>query len=243
MARCVGPHQIIEGDQIGEEFLRALRPDVSPLGPAINLESNDIEKMRRNSGATSTLQAVATGITATESQQIQSEATRRIKAMIRSNLASLLRKFLYRAHSLNLQFLDRPFTTSVKDAAGLQLFGQVTRQDLIIEPDIRMKLTTDLDFRPFKRKELLEMLDVYARLNATVPTTGKYFPPDALIQELATTYGMDPQKFNARDMLLESETRRATQNPDLQRRAMGEMVNNSEMAQMAATQAAQQMGL
>ena len=74
------PHQIIEGDGISDEFLRPLRPDMSPLGPAINLESNDIEKMRRQSGATSTLQAVATGITATESQQIQSEATRRLKA-------------------------------------------------------------------------------------------------------------------------------------------------------------------
>ena len=237
------PHQIIEGDQIGEEFLRALRPDVSPLGPAINLESNDIEKMRRNSGATSTLQAVATGITATESQQIQSEATRRIKAMIRSNLASLLRKFLYRAHSLNLQFLDRPFTTSVKDAAGLQLFGQVTRQDLIIEPDIRMKLTTDLDFRPFKRREMIELLDVFSRLEAGGQLGNRRIVPDPIIETLADTYGMDPRKFFAKEGLMEMETQRMTQDPNLQRKAMGEMVNGSEAAQVAAAQAAQQMGL
>lgn len=225
------PHQVINGDGITDEFLRPLRPDMSPLGPAVNMEAADIEKMRRQSGATTTLQAIATGVTATESQSIQSEATRRVKAMVRSNVASFMRKVLYRAHALNLQFLDRPFSARINHGDGYQIFGKVSREDQITNPDIRMKMTTDLDFRPFKRKELLEMLDIFSRLQKDGLLGQRRIIPDPIVEELAQTYGMDPRKFFSREGMIESETRRATQDPAVQAKAMQQVVQESPMAQ------------
>lgn len=232
------PHQIIEGDGISEEFLRALRPDMAGLPAAVNLEASDIEKMRRHSGATSTLQAVATGITATESQQISSESTRRLRAQVRANVASFLRKMLYRAHALNLQFMDNPVVAQAVASDGLQVFGHVTRQDLIINPDIRMKLPTDLDFRPAKRRELIELLDIFGRLQGTGMLGARKIVPDPIIEELAATYGMDPRKFFGREGLLEMETQRQMQNPATQAQAMQELVAQSPGAQQVLAGAA-----
>lgn len=231
------PHKIIEGDQISEEFLRALRPDLGGLAPAMNMEANDIDKMRKQSGATSTLQAVATGITATEAQQIQSEATRRLKAMLRSNVASLLRDFVTRAHQLNLQFLDQPLKASVMYGNGMRYWGTVTRQDLIIHPEVKMKLTTDLDFRPFKRQELLEMLQTFTQLQANGMLGNRQIVPDPIIEELAASYGMDPRKFFSKPGLMEMETQRQMQNPQVQQQAMQSLVQQSPAAQQAQLQA------
>ncbi|MDI6808512.1 MAG: hypothetical protein QME66_05960 [Candidatus Eisenbacteria bacterium] len=225
------PHQILEGDIISDEALRPLRPDMSGLSGAINLEAGDIERMRRHSGATSTLQAQATGITATETTAIQSEATRRVKAMVRSELGGFLRKMLYRAHALNLQLMDRPLIARIMNSDGLEVFGEVTNRDLILNPDIRIKLTTDLDFRPFKRRELIEMLEVFARLSQTGVLGSRRLVPDPIVEELARTYGMDPRKFFSRDGVIEAETRRATQSPDVQQNALQQLMAESPGAQ------------
>ena len=223
------PLKIIEADGVSEEFFRALRPDLAGLVPAMNLESADRETMRRNSGATSSLQAIATGITATESQSIQSEATRRVKAMVRAQVATLLKKFLYRVHALNTQFLDLPIVARITNEDGSSVYGEVSREDLLLQPDIRMKITTDLDFRPFKRRELLEMLQIFSQLEKNYPT--RKFTPEPIIEELAATYGMNPRRFLTREGALEMETRRATMTPQVQQRALQEVMSESPAAQ------------
>lgn len=228
------PHSVLEGDIIDDSAIRRLSPDLAALGPAINLESNDIDKMRRQSGATSTLQAVATGITATETQQIQSEATRRLKAMVRTNISSFLRKMLYRAHELNLQFLDRPMTVSATDQSGQRYWGPVDQRDLIVEPDIRMKLTTDLDFRPFKRRELLDLLQIFGQLQANGMLGDRRVVPDPVIEQIAASYGMDPRKFFSKPGLQELMTQHAMTQPGVQQNALRSMVSQSPAAQAKA---------
>lgn len=221
------PHQIIEGDMIDDTALRRLLPDLGALGPAISLEANDMDKMRRQSGATSTLQAIATGITATETQQIQSEATRRLKAMVRSNISSVLRKMLYRAHELNLQFMDNPMKISAIGANGTRYWGNVSQQDLITEPDIRMKLTTDLDFRPFKRRELIDLLQTFGQLQANGMLGQRKIIPDPIIEEIAASYGMDPRKFFSKPGLQEMMVQQQMANPQVQQQAMQGIMTQS----------------
>lgn len=225
------PHQVLEADGIGEEFLRALRPDLGGLSSAINLENIDIERMRRTSGATSSLQAVATGVTATESQSIQSEATRRVKAMVRSQIASFYRDFVTRAHQLNLQFLDKPLLAKLTNEDGNEVIGDVTREDLILQPDINVKLTLDLDFRPHKRRELIEWLQVLGQLNQSGLLTQRHIIPDAIIDELAQTYNMDPRKFYSKEGMMELETQRAMGNTQTMQNAQQEIISESPAAQ------------
>lgn len=225
------PHQVINGDGISEEFIRAVRPDMSALGPAVNLEGQDIDKMRRQSGATTTLQAVATGGTATEVQAIQSEATRRLKAMVRSNVGSFFRKLLYRAHALNLQFLDRPLSAKMSHSEGYEVFGTVSREDQILSPTIKMKLSVDLDFRPFKRRELIDFLGNIAQLaKAGLAHTGAT-AADAVIEQLASLYGIDPRKMWKPEGLREAEIQRAMLTNGAQSNAMRQMVAGSPRAQ------------
>ena len=220
------PFKVFEADSIGEDSFRALRPDMSGLSPAIALEGSDRETMRRNSGATSTLQAIATGVTATESSFIQSEATRRLKATVRAQIGTFLKRVLYRAHRLNTQFLDRPLVARVLGPDGNEMFGNVSRQDLLLEPDIRVKISTDLDFRIHKRKELIELLNVL--LTAQRGQTGaNQGMADAVISEIATLYGMNPAKIKPRDLVIESEIQRAMANPAMQGAAQQQMMATS----------------
>lgn len=226
------PHEVITADGIDETFLRALRPDMAGLSSAIAMEGQDIEKMRRASGATSTLQAVATGVTATESQSIQSEATRRVKAMVRSQIASFMRDIVTRAHQLNLQFLTNPLAAKfVHPEAGAEIYGNVSQDDLLLTPDIKVKMTTDLDFRPFKRRELIELLQTFGQLAQNGLLDRRRIIPDPIIEELAQTYHIDPRKFFNREGLLEMETRRLTQDPAIQQQAMSQVVQESPAAQ------------
>lgn len=231
------PHEVLTADGISDEFLRALRPDMAGLGPAMNLENGDIEKMRRTSGATSSLQAVATGVTATESQTIQSEATRRVKAMVRSQIASFMRDIVIRSHQLNLQFLERPIAARfVHPDDGLEMYGTADQNDLLLNPDFKVKMTTDLDFRPFKRRELIELLQSFGALAQSGILDKRRIIPDPIIEELAQTYHIDPRKFFNREGLMEMETRRMTQDPRLQQRAMSEVVQESPAAQQMLEQ-------
>ena len=225
------PHEVITGDGISDEFLRALRPDMAGLGPAVNLEGQDIEKMRRQSGATTTLQAIASGITATETQAIQSESTRRLRAMVRSNVGSFFRKVLYRAHALNLQFLDRPFSARVTGGDGYEIFGKVSREDQILSPDIRMKLSTDLDFRPMERREMIEAITAIAQLTKAGVSHSGAMVSDALLEELAARFNLDPRKLWKREGLQEMEVNRQMMQPGTQQNAMRQMISESPRAQ------------
>ena len=225
------PHEVLTGDGISDEFLRPIRPDMSGLGPAVNLEGADIEKMRRHSGATTTLQAIASGITATETQAIQSEATRRLRAMVRSNVGSFFRRMLYRAHALNLQFLDRALSARITDNKGYEVFGEVSREDQILSPDIRMKLSTDLDFRPVKRREMIEAITAIAQLAKAGVSHSGAMTSDAFLEELASQFNIDPRKIWSREGIVQAESQRRMMDPRMQRAAMQQMVSESPRAQ------------
>lgn len=202
--------------------LEPLRPPLEGIPYAKQLEETDREGMRRQSGATSTLQGISQNMTATESQIVQNEATRRLRSMVRSQVGTFFKRFLYKCHARNLQFLDRQRVIRAEGPEGEQLFAAVNNNSLSMNPDFKMKLTTDLDFRPFKRKELLEFLQGAAML---AKANGAQFDSFPIIEQLALNFNMNPRDFKR-----EIDINRAMTQPDLQKKAVQDIINQSPAA-------------
>ncbi len=203
--------------------LDPLRPPLEGIPYAKQLEETDREAMRRQSGATSTLQGISQNLTATESQIIQSEASRRLKALVRSQIGTMLKNMLYKVHNRNLQFLDRTRVIRAEGPEGEQLYAAINNNSLSKNPDFKMKLTTDLDFRPFKRKELLEFLQGAAQL---AKANGASFDAFPIIQQLALSFNINPKDFKR-----EIDIQRAMTQPETQKAAIKDIIRNSPGAQ------------
>lgn len=203
--------------------LQPLRPPLEGIPYAKQLEEIDRESMRRQSGATSTLQGIAQNMTATESQIIQNEATRRLRAIVRSQIGTFIKNMLYKIHDRNLQFLDRTRVIRAEGPEGEQLYAAINNNSLSKNPDIKIKLTTDLDFRPFRRKELMEFLQVAAQM---AKANGAQFDAFPIIEQLALSYNMNPKDFKR-----EIDINRAMTQPEIQKAAIKDIINNSPGAQ------------
>lgn len=214
-------YKVLEMDNLNG--LEPLRPPLEGIPYARQLEEIDREAMRRQSGATSTLQGIGQNMTATESQIIQNEATRRLRAIVRSQIGTFLKNVLYKCHERNLQFLDRTRVIRAEGPEGEQLFAAVNNNSISKNPDFRMKLTTDLDFRPFKKKELLEFLQGAAML---AKANGAAFDAFPIIEQLALAFNMNPRDFKR-----ELDINRAMTQPEIQKAAINDIINNSPGAQ------------
>lgn len=196
--------------------LEPLRPPTEGIPYATRLEEADRETMRRQSGATSTLQGMSQNLTATESQIVQNEATRRLRALVRSQIGTLLKNCLYKFHARNLQFLDRSRVIRAEGPEGEQLFASINGSSLSKNPYFKMKLTTDLDFRPFKRKELLEFLQGAAQL---AKANGAQFDAFPIIEQLALNFNINPRDFKR-----ELDVQRAMTTPEMQKKAVQDII-------------------
>lgn len=203
--------------------LEPLRPPLDGIPYAKQLEETDREGMRRQSGATSTLQGISQNMTATESQIVQNEATRRLRALVRSQIGTFLKRMLYKCHSRNLQFLDRSRVIRAEGPEGEQLYAAINNNSISKNPYFKMKLTTDLDFRPFKKKELLEFLQGAAML---AKANGASFDAFPIIEQLALSFNMNPRMFKR-----ELDVQRAMTQPETQKAAIQDIIRNSPGAQ------------
>lgn len=219
-------YKVLEMDNVNG--LEPLRPPLEGIPYAKQLEETDREAMRRQSGATSTLQGISQNMTATESQIVQNEATRRLRALVRSQIGTMLKNMLYKCHSRNLQFLDRKRVIRAEGPEGEQLFAAIDNNSLSKNPAFKMKLTTDLDFRPFKRKELLEFLQGAAQL---AKANGAQFDAFPIIEQLALNFNINPRDFKR-----EVDINRAMTQPDIQKAAVKDIINNSPGAQAVLKQ-------
>jgi hypothetical protein len=203
--------------------LVALRPPLEGIPYAKQLEETDREAMRRQSGATSTLQGISQNTTATESKIIQDEATRRLRALVRSQIGSFLKRFLYKCHSRNLQFLDRQRVIRAEGPEGEQLFAAINNNSLSRNPAFGMRLTTDLNFRTFQKKELIELLQGFAML---AKTEGFNMDPRPIIEKIALAYNMNPKDFRR-----EIDINRAMTQPETIKAATQSIIAGSPKAQ------------
>ena len=216
-------YKVLDMDDISG--LEPLRPPLDGIPYARQLEETDREAMRRQSGATSTLQGISQNMTATESQIVQNEATRRLRAIVRSQIGTAFKNMLYKCHARNLQFLDRTRVIRAEGPEGEQLFAAINNNSLSKNPNFRMSLSTDLDFRPFKRKELLEFLQGAAMLAKANGATFDAFP---IIEKLALNFDMNPRDFKR-----EVDINRAMTQPATQKAAVKQIINESPAAQLS----------
>lgn len=200
-----------------------LRPPLEGIPYAKQLEETDREAMRRQSGATSTLQGISQNQTATEAQITQSEATRRLRALVRSQISTFLKKFLYKCHNRNLQFLDRQRVVRAEGPEGEQLFAAVNNNSLSRNPSFKMKISTDLDFRVFQKKELLELLQGFAQL---AKTEGFNMSAKPIIEKIALAFNMNPRDFKH-----ELDVNRAMTQPETMKAAVKDIISESPGAQ------------
>lgn len=214
-------YKILEMDNVSG--LEPLRPPLEGIPYARQLEETDREAMRRQSGATSTLQGMAQNLTATESKIVQDEATRRLRAIVRSQIGNFLRNMLYKCHSRNLQFLDRMRVVRAEGPEGEQLFAAINNNSLSKNPNIKMKLTTDLNFRTFQKKELLELLQGFALL---AKNGGYNLDPKPILEKIGLAFNINPRDFRK-----ELAVNYAMTQPDTMKRATQEIIANSPGAQ------------
>ena len=214
-------YKVLEMDN--QSGLEPLRPPLDGIPYARQLEDTDRESMRRQSGATSTLQGISQNMTATESQIVQSEATRRLRATVRTQIGTFLKKMLYKVHARNLQFLDRQRVIRAEGPEGELMFAAINNNSLSMNPDFRMKISTDLDFRVFQKKELLEFLQGFAML---AKTEGFTMDSKPIIEKLALSFNMNPRDFKR-----EIDINRAMTQPDIQKQAVQDIIKESPGAQ------------
>ena len=93
-----------------------------------------------------------------------------------------------------------------------------------------MKLSTDMDFRHFKRREMIEGVTALAQLAKAGVSKRSMMTADAFIEELATMFNIDPRKMWKREGFIEAETNRRMMDPRMQQDAMRGMVSQSPRA-------------
>ncbi|KKN68453.1 hypothetical protein LCGC14_0450890 [marine sediment metagenome] len=124
-----------------------LHVDTSVLRPGMALDSIDIEEMRATSGASSNVQGIKQGGTATEIRNIATESARKIATYAIIFSAEMSKKFLETQAELNEQFLPFEFGVSITGEDGV-VRGQLnSKQNLLRRAQFQMKVATDLEFR------------------------------------------------------------------------------------------------
>lgn len=134
-------------------------PDLTNIGPdARNVvavdafRSNEIQSFRQASGATDQLQALVNEdqATATAVSLAMNEAVRNLSVQTQILSPTLLKHYLQMALQNAQKYNTEPFVLNI---GGAPL--TIVPADLLIDVDIRIKTTTDQDFRPAKLKNIM----------------------------------------------------------------------------------------
>lgn len=150
--------------------IKEIRPQIEGIINGIKLLEHTREDFRAVTNATSTLQAVLTGATATESSLAQSEAMRAVSLVAEINADAVIRKHLDTLHKNEID--QNPY-------------------DQLYIPNVQFtaKVTTDKDFRPEHTKKLLEFLQLSTSIRQTMPMD---FNPMPIIKYFARSIGINP---------------------------------------------------
>lgn len=164
----IRPWGMVMTDDINNS-MRPMEPNLGALNPAMTLEKMFQEEFRAASGATNTLQAIVTGATASETSLAQNEAIRNesIKTQMAAN--SLLKEHVEFMHTNNMLYISEPFTILVNGQPRT-----VYPSDLLLDLDVRLKITTDKDFRPERLKKMLEAYQILTSIRNTNPDMFKW---------------------------------------------------------------------
>lgn len=165
----VYPWSIIPVDDVKQVL--PLSPQSEGIAHGLKLQEMTREDFRAVTHATSTLQAVITGATATESSLAQSEALRAVSLTAEINADSVIRPHLMTMHRNEVD--QNPYDDK-----------------LIPDVDFVCKLTTDKDYKPEYSKQLLQFLQITTSIKSQMPLE---FNPMPLIKYFARALGINPR--------------------------------------------------
>src|SRR3990167_7857412 len=165
----VFPWNLIPVNDVNQ--IKEIRPQIEGIINGLKLLEQTREDFRAVTHATSTLQAVLTGATATESSLAQSEALRAISLIAEINADSVIRKHLETMHKNEID--QNPF-------------------DSVYVPNVEFipKVTTDKDYKPEHSKKLLEFLSLSTSIRQTMPMD---FNPMPILRYFARSVGINPR--------------------------------------------------
>ena len=137
--------------------LKSIGPDARNLQAVANFLQDRIQKFRQASGATDTLQAIVSGeqATATSTSLAMNEAVRNesvgAELLAPTLIGDYCKMILQNAQKYNTQ----PFVLHINGAPIT-----VMPDDLKIDVNVRVKTSTDQDFRPTKIARLMEAVQI-----------------------------------------------------------------------------------
>ena len=167
----VFPWNLIKVNDVNQ--IKEIRPQIEGIINGLKLLEQTREDFRAVTHATSTLQAVLTGATATESSLAQSEALRAISLTAEINSDCVIRRHFETMHRNEID--QNPF-------------------DEVHVPNVQFiaKVTTDKDFRPEHTKKLLEFLSLSTSIRQNMPLD---FNPMPIIKYFARSVGINPREL------------------------------------------------
>lgn len=165
------PWSVVPVDDVNQ--VKELRPQIEGITNGLKLQEFTREDFRAVTHASSTLQAVITGATATESSLAQSEALRAIGLTAEVNGDSVLRPY---------------FTTLI-----INLLDQNPYDTNLVPVDMIPKLVTDKDYKPEYARRLLEFLNATTTIRNVMPID---FDPMPIIKYLARSVNINPREIS-----------------------------------------------
>lgn len=184
----IAPFNIVEMDDINA--LQPLLGDVS--GPTIGLKVNEVlqQGFRNASGATDTLQAIASeATTASQAALTQNEGVRRISVPTELAADQLIRKHLMVQHYNNVQYIKEPIHVNWDGNPKY-----VYPVDLRLDVDFKLSISTDKDFKPKRTETLVQVLQVLTSIRNEHPEKFE-ISIIPFVLELAKAIGVPPSQI------------------------------------------------
>jgi hypothetical protein len=176
------PLRIIEGDGIN-----SIKPlETTGVGIVQGLKLDEIlkQEFRVASGATDTLQAIMTNGTLGEVSIAQNEAVRNISVKAELIAESFSRQHLEQMHTNNYSCVGEKFVIS-----GTKKPTIVYPEDLKVDVDFVITMSTDKNFRPERNKDLVQVAQILTSIrNNELSEVAKPF-----VMELAKGMDVDPK--------------------------------------------------
>jgi hypothetical protein len=168
-------------DQV-DGVIEPITRDMAPFKLAQAMQAMRVEAMRAASGATTNMQALQSGNTATEVRTIAAEAARRLAGLAVSFANQILRPFIEMELSLYDQFLPADASVvSMVPFNGQMVAATAKKAQLRLKTaKVRLKLATDLDFRKNMTRNLNQATAQLSNLIGTIATAAPAAAPEAV---------------------------------------------------------------
>ena len=168
-------------DQV-DGVIEPIQRDYAPFKLAQAMQAMRVEAMRAASGATTNMQALQSGNTATEVRTIAAEAARRLAGLATSFANQILRPFIEMELALYDQFLPADAeVTSMVPYEGQMMSATAKKSQLRLKTaKVRLKLATDLDFRKNMTRNLNQATAQLAGLLKAISEAAPAAAPEAV---------------------------------------------------------------